>query len=225
MAARGAPIRPVYGRVERAKKRRGVKFCNFPPSISLLRIRPCAAPIRGFPPRRLFDYEPPIFANDMPDREVLVRTHTARSSIDVPDFEQVFQKMPGLCLVLDTGFIIVAQNQEHARETKIDAVGQLVFAAFPDNPGHAGAAGVARIRESLLKVLKTRETDHLPMLRYDVKPPGQPFETRNWAVTNIPILGDDGYVRWILLRAEEMTELVEQRHNVGLSADGRVAPS
>ena len=58
-----------------------------------------------------------------------------------------------------------------------------------------------------------------------MKPPFGVFETRYWSVTNVPILGEDGYVRWILLRAEEMTELVEQRHNIGLSADGRVAPS
>ena len=148
-----------------------------------------------------------------------MRNSTLRHTANVPDFELVFQRMPGLCLVLDPGFTIVAQNEEHARGTGADVVGEMVFAAFPDNPDHAGASGVARIRESLLKVLKTRETDHLPMLRYDVKPPGQPFETRYWAVTNIPILGDDGYVRWILLRAEEMTELVELRDKIGRLAD------
>lgn len=154
-----------------------------------------------------------------------MRTDALRQTADIPDFELVFQKMPGLCLVLDPGFKIIAQNEEHARATQAEVVGHLVFAAFPDNPDHAGAAGVARIRESLLKVLKTRETDHLPLLRYDVKPPGRPFETRFWSVTNIPILGEDGYVRWILLRAEEMTELVKQRHEIGLSGDGKVAPS
>jgi hypothetical protein len=144
---------------------------------------------------------------------------------DVPDFALVFAKMPGLCLVLDPGFTIVAQNEEHARATKASVVGQMVFAAFPDNRDHAGASGVARIRESLVKVIKTREADTLPMLRYDVKPPFGPFVTRYWSVTNVPILGEDGYVRWILLRAEELTELVDQRHKIGLSADGRVAPS
>jgi len=154
-----------------------------------------------------------------------VRTDPARRRADTPDFAQVFQKMPGLCLVLSPSFTIVAQNEEHARVTKVNVLGQLVFEAFPDNPGHAAAAGVARLLESLLKVLKTREADHLPLLRYDVKLPGAPFETRYWSITNIPILGEDGYVRWILLRAEEMTELVEQRHKIGLSADGLVAPS
>jgi len=135
------------------------------------------------------------------------------------------RRTPGLCLVLDASFVIVAQNDEHLRATQASVVGQMVFAAFPDNPDHSGATGVAKIRASLLNVLKTREADHFTLLRYDVKPPLGRFETRYWSVTNVPILGGDGYVRWILLRAEEMTELVDQRHRIGLSADGRVAPS
>jgi len=143
-----------------------------------------------------------------------------------PDFEQVFQHMPGLCLVLDPAFIIVAQNEEHARATQTEdgrIVGQHVFAAFPDNPDDSGAMGVARLRDSLLKVMKTRQPDHLPMLRYDVKPAVGRYETRYWSVTNIPLLGADGYVQWILIRAEDMTELAGQRRQVGLSPEGKVA--
>ena len=139
-----------------------------------------------------------------------------------PDFEQIFNRMPGLCLVLDPAFTIVAQNEEHARVTQSagrQIVGQNVFAAFPDNPDDSGATGVSRIRDSLLKVLKTRESDHLAMLRYDTKPPVGPFVTRHWSVTNIPILGDDGYVRWILIRAEEVTELAEHPQKTGRSPD------
>ena len=75
-----------------------------------------------------------------------------------PDFEHAFNLMPGLCLVLDPTFIIVAQNDEHARVTQSAGrkiVGQNVFAAFPDNPDDSGATGVSRIRDSLLKVLKS----------------------------------------------------------------------
>ena len=150
---------------------------------------------------------------------------SAPRTADIPDFELVFQKMPGLCLILDPKFVIVAQNEEHARATQTDVVGQMVFAAFPDNPDHSGASGVARIRDSLLKVLKTREADALPTLRYDVKRPLGPFEPRYWSVTNVPILGEDGYVRWILIRAEEVPAMVEQRRLMGLSPDGRQAPS
>jgi hypothetical protein len=150
-----------------------------------------------------------------------------RPVADKPDFERVFNLMPGLCLVLDPALTIVAQNDEHARGTQSAGrkiVGQNVFAAFPDNPDDSGAMGVSRIRDSLLWVLKTREADHLPMLRYDFKPPMGPFVTRYWSVTNIPLLGDDGYVRWILIRAEDMTELAEHRQRAGLPPDtARVA--
>jgi hypothetical protein len=71
--------------------------------------------------------------------------------------------------------------------------------------------------------MKTRKPDHLPMLRYDIKPLVGPYVTRYWSVTNIPLLGDDGYVQWILIRAEDMTELAGQRQKVGLSPEGKVA--
>jgi len=144
-----------------------------------------------------------------------MKTHAARRSADVPDFAQVFAKMPGLCLILDPAFTIIAQNEEHARATQTEGgkiIGQHVFAAFPDNPDHSGATGVARIRQSLLKVLKTRQSDHLPMLRYDVQLGAGPFQTRYWSVTSVPLLGDDGYVRWILIRAEEVTGQARETH-------------
>jgi len=146
---------------------------------------------------------------------VAVKTIPAPRPADVPDFAQVFAKMPGLCLILDPAFTIIAQNEEHARATQTEGgkiIGQHVFAAFPDNPDHSGATGVARIRQSLLKVLKTRQSDHLPMLRYDVQLGAGPFQTRYWSVTNVPLLGDDGYVRWILIRAEEVTGQARETH-------------
>jgi PAS domain-containing protein len=139
-----------------------------------------------------------------------MQTGTIKRPVATPDYELVFQQMPGLCLILDTAFNIVAQNDEHARITETRAVGQNLFAAFPDNPNDSGAMGLARLRQSLLKVLKTREADILPMLRYDFKPARGPYQIRYWSVLNAPILGEDGYVRWILTRAEDITELADQ---------------
>ena len=130
------------------------------------------------------------------------------------DFELVFHMLPGMCLVLDPTFTIVAQNEEHARltlTTDRHVVGQNLFAAFPDNPNHSAADGVSDVRASLLKVLKTRRPDAMPLIRYDVQPVRGPFQTRWWQITNSPILGADGYVQWIINRAEDVTELVELR--------------
>lgn len=141
-------------------------------------------------------------------------TDTLTRPVEKVDYELVFRLMPGMCLVLDPGFTIIAQNAEHARATLSiakDVVGKNLFAAFPDNPNHSAADGVATVRQSLLKVLKTRESDAMPVIRYDVKPERGGYQVRYWAITNTPILGADGYVRWIINRAEDVTELTELR--------------
>jgi len=136
------------------------------------------------------------------------------------DFELVFHLLPGMCLVLDPAFTILAQNEAHAQATLTvdrNVVGQNLFAAFPDNPNHSAADGVSDVRASLLKVLKTRQPDAMPLIRYDVQPARGAFQARWWQITNTPILGEDGYVRWIINRAEDVTELVELREKAGKS--------
>lgn len=137
------------------------------------------------------------------------------------DFELIFNTTPGMCLVLDPAFTIVAQNGEHARATLSiakDVVGKNLFAVFPDNPNHYSADGVSVVRSSLLKVLKTREPDAMPVIRYDVKGERGPYQERWWQITNTPVLGEDGYVRWIINRAEDVTELVKLKETVAGSA-------
>jgi PAS domain-containing protein len=129
------------------------------------------------------------------------------------DFKLVFEHTPGMCLILDTAFNIVAQNQEHARatlSTTRNVIGRGLFEVFPDNPNDSSASGVSAVRRSLLKVLKTRMADTMPIVRYDVQPESGKFQTRYWSITNTPILGKDGFVRWIINRAQDVTELVER---------------
>ena len=138
------------------------------------------------------------------------------SSGDV-DFEQVFNHTPSLVLVLDSGFKVVAQNKAHANATKSaerGLVGMNLFEAFPENPADSGADGLSLLRASLLKVLKSKAADTIGPFRYDVKGERGPYDVRWWTVTNTPILGEDGYVRWIINRAQDVTELVELRNRL-----------
>ena len=126
------------------------------------------------------------------------------------DYKLIFHVMPGMCLILDAAFNILAQNDDHAKATLSIAknvVGRNLFDAFPDNPYDSNASGVASVRQSLLKVLKTRQGDAMPIIRYDVQPELGGFKERYWAITNTPILGEDGFVHWIINRAEDATEL------------------
>lgn len=131
-----------------------------------------------------------------------------------PDYKSIFHLMPGMCLVLDTSFNIAAQNAAHAEATLttgMNVIGRWLFDVFPDNPNHKAANGVSAVRQSLLNVLKTRKPDVMPVVRYDVQPEKGQYQTRYWAITNTPVLGADGYVQWIINRAEDVTELVELR--------------
>ena len=137
-----------------------------------------------------------------------------------------------MCLVLDPAFNIVAQNDEHARTTLSagkDAVGKNLFAVFPDNPNHSAADGVATVRASLLKVLKTRQEDVMPVIRYDVKGERGPYQARWWQIVNTPILDEDGYVRWISEprppkagKTVQWTVLSGERRELGRAAGRRM---
>src|SRR5258706_13352596 len=99
------------------------------------------------------------------------------------DFKQVFDQMSGMCLILDPGFTVIAQNREHARATHTtgkSVVGRHLFEVFPDNPNNSSAVGVAAVRQSLMYVLKTRQPDQMPAVRYDVRAPTGTFHTLYW---------------------------------------------
>jgi PAS domain-containing protein len=137
------------------------------------------------------------------------------AAIDAPDFAAIFAKAPGLYLILDPSFTIVAVNDAYAKATMtqgVKIVGRLLFEVFPDNPGDSAADGVQNLRASLLTVLKTREPHRMEIQKYDIERRGiGGFETRHWSSLNIPILGSDGYVKWIIHNIEDVTEVVSLR--------------
>jgi PAS domain-containing protein len=126
----------------------------------------------------------------------------------------MFEAFPALYLVLDPSFTIIAVNDAHLRAThtkREEVVGRHLFEVFPDNPHDRTANGLDTLRASLLRVLKTRAPDRMRRLKYDIenrKPGAKGYEERYWDVVNIPILGADGYVRWILNTATDVSELV-----------------
>lgn len=134
---------------------------------------------------------------------------------EVPDFQQLFEKAPGLYLVLTPAFKIVAVSDAYANATmttREGILGRALFEVFPDNPDDMGADGVSNLRASLLTVLKTRTPHKMEIQKYDIRDPDRgKFEVRYWAPLNTPVLGDDGFVRWIIHQVEDVTELVALR--------------
>ena len=137
-----------------------------------------------------------------------------RIPYELPDFRQVFEKSPELQLVVDVRFTIVAVTDAYCRATMTrrgDIVGRGLFEVFPDNPDDMRADGVANLRASILNVIRFRAADRMAEQKYDIRRPDGVFEERYWRPLNSPILGADGYVRFILHAVEDVTDLVHIR--------------
>jgi signal transduction histidine kinase/DNA-binding NarL/FixJ family response regulator len=130
--------------------------------------------------------------------------------VSSPDFRQIFEATPGLYLVLDPEFTIIAVSDAYTRATMTERgsiVGQGIFTIFPDNPDDAGAEGVRNLRTSLERVRRDRITDVMPVQKYDIRrPDADHFEERFWSPTNVPVLDPEGELRYIIHRVEDVTD-------------------
>jgi PAS domain S-box-containing protein len=131
------------------------------------------------------------------------------------DFRVLFESSPGLYLVLDSQFQIVAVTNTYlaATMTKRDEiVGRNIFDVFPDNPDDRAATGVSNLRRSLETVRKHLVSDTMAVQKYDIRRPpeqGGGFEARYWTPVNSPVLDSHGRLRYIIHRVKDVTEFVE----------------
>src|SRR4051794_40069033 len=91
-----------------------------------------------------------------------------------PDFQQLFEGVPNLYLVLDPQFIIAAVSDAYCSATmtrREEILGRGLFDVFPDNPEDATANGVSKLRASLERVLRFAKPDAMPPQKYDIQRP------------------------------------------------------
>jgi signal transduction histidine kinase len=138
------------------------------------------------------------------------------SSDHTPDdrhFRLLFEQSPDILLVLlpdAPRYTMVGATEARLRatDTTRDSLGRGIFEQFPDNPDDPRASGTGNLRASLDRVRLSRLPDTMPVQKYDIRGPDGSFTTRYWSPKNIPVLGADGELQYILHRVEEVTELV-----------------
>ncbi|USX23035.1 ATP-binding protein [Oxalobacteraceae bacterium OTU3REALA1] len=134
----------------------------------------------------------------------------------------IVQSLPFAILVLDAtpDFVIRQASDEYLAATltkRSDLINRPLFEAFP--PSSDEADGPARLRASLEQVVATGRTHAMEVQRYDVPDrDGDGFIVKYWLPTNIPVLGEDGRVRFILHRVYDLTAILA-------SEDGRCVTS
>jgi diguanylate cyclase (GGDEF)-like protein/PAS domain S-box-containing protein len=142
---------------------------------------------------------------------------SASPETPIPDFRQIFESLPGLYLVLDPELNIVAVSDAYAAATMTrpdEIIGKPLFEVFPDNPDDPGTTGSRNLIASLRQVMSNGHADAMPVQKYDIRRPpeaGGGFEERYWSPFNAPVFGDDGKVRYIVHRVEDVTDFVRLR--------------
>ncbi|HEX2583761.1 MAG TPA: PAS domain-containing sensor histidine kinase, partial [Steroidobacteraceae bacterium] len=131
------------------------------------------------------------------------------------DFQLLFEESPEVLLVLlpdAPRFTMVAATRSRlqvTQATREQTIGKGLFEVFPDNPDDNSADGTANLRDSLNRVVATRAADTMPIQKYDIRDANGNFITKYWSPKNIPVLTEDGSVKYILHRVEDVTELVQ----------------
>lgn len=141
------------------------------------------------------------------------------------DYAALFAAVPGPCLVLTPDLVIVEVNRaylEAARQERGELLGRGVLDAFPvgsldpsastarAESAEAEPHGPGGLAASLERTLTFRQSDAMGLQRYDIAVPGRPgvHEERWWSPVNVPVIGEDGEVRWIVVGIEDMTRYV-----------------
>jgi two-component system, cell cycle sensor histidine kinase and response regulator CckA len=131
-----------------------------------------------------------------------------------PDFQSLFEAVPGLYLVLTPELKIVAASDAYLRATmtkRQEILGKGIFEVFPDNPEDPAATGVRMLRSSLERVLQRKVADTMAVQKYDIRKPdteGGGFEERYWSPLNTPVWGPDNQVTCIIHSVVDVTEIV-----------------
>lgn len=128
---------------------------------------------------------------------------------DSVDYQLLFRATPDNFLLIspDPEAIILDNTDSHVAVSLKDrsaVIGQPFFTAYPAADARTGAI----IAQSHAYVRQYRAPHSMPLIRYDLAPTAgtDTFEERYWQATHYPVLDEQGGLRYILQRTQDVTE-------------------
>lgn len=128
------------------------------------------------------------------------------------DFWRVFESAPAPFLIVDRGLTVVEVNDAFLAASGVERramIGRNVFDACPPNTSDTFGDGRENFKESLTAVLATGRPDAMALQRHDIKAADGHYEERYWSSVNSPVIDRDGRLTHIIVRPEDVTELVQ----------------
>ncbi|HEY9001137.1 MAG TPA: ATP-binding protein [Mucilaginibacter sp.] len=156
-------------------------------------------------------------------------TDTFPDSIPVDLFRVLFEKSPGSLLIKTDApqFTIAAVSDAYLKTARLPreaVVGKSFLEIYQDDIDQNDDAAARKI---FSHVIRTGEQVDVPVYRYDIFEPGADHKTPHyWSFSNIPILGDQQQVAYILSTFTDITAEVkakeaaqESEHRLLLAAE------
>ncbi|WP_299701836.1 PAS domain-containing protein [uncultured Pontibacter sp.] len=126
------------------------------------------------------------------------------------DLNKLFNSLPDSIVVISPEYTVLGATDAFlisSMRTREQIVGtHFLLEAFPekDVPYEKNP-----VKKSLDKVLKTKSTARLDVMRYDIERPasaGGGYDVRYWEASQIPVLDSEGNVEYIMQKAVDVTE-------------------
>ncbi|MCW2614870.1 MAG: Sensor phosphatase, partial [Frankiales bacterium] len=131
------------------------------------------------------------------------------------DHRVLFAAIPTPYLVMTPDLVIVDANAAYLANVGRDLDdlrGRPVFEAFPPGEDALDEHGVPRVQVSLERARDTGRVDVMPLQRYDIPDPATGGTVRRfWSLISVPVLDDDGRCALVVQRAEDITDVVNER--------------
>ncbi len=134
-----------------------------------------------------------------------------------PDFQTLFQGLPGLYLVFDTALVAVAVSDAYlaavgpAGLQREQLLGRSLVEVFPQADDLPGEPSGETVLASAQRVLKTGEPEALPLLQRDRPQPDGDFEVHYWTPHTSPLRDAQGQIVGVVYRLDDVTDYVRMR--------------
>lgn len=150
--------------------------------------------------------------------------------------DPVFLSQPSAVVLVDTDFVIRAATPAYATVTHRsleELIAVDLFEAFPDNPEFPEGQPTRTLAASIEQAMRTRRSQCLPPLRYDIPDPNRPgkFVEKRWMIVSSPVVDGDevigAHVRGhdLTLAEESLVESLAQYREVLAQGDLRAQAS
>lgn len=142
-----------------------------------------------------------------------------------PDEQElkVFESLPDNYLLLSKELIIINASNAYLlliRKERAAIAGKYLFDIFPESADWAPEAD-GGIRQSLQQVISTKQTDEMPVTRFDLpdEHDNGNLKERYWKTVNQPVLDNSGEIQYIIHRVTEVTDQVLRELQLEMSLE------